>query len=196
VSNWEVAMQHGLLQVLTYGDVGQANWASVSEWMQTENGWNSQHLVGTSPIASRAVMLCRQMEAIHNSLHYSYQNFFQQKNKFSKRVFGSIDQSFSNQQYYLKEYAYFYLQKSTKSSVIVDCSIDILPADKNNVGDLLLFLNQQRSICFCQAEQITVDNLTLQLLNKRYHTAGLFRYRQIYICRQQGEIVGCSIVYR
>ena len=53
-ANWRAALDARLLYVFSYGNVDDPPWASVTSWMHTTRGWNTQHLVGIGgPIASR-----------------------------------------------------------------------------------------------------------------------------------------------
>ena len=193
--NWRLAMNGGLLHILSYGNISVPPWASITSWLHATQGLNAQHLVCFGgPIASRAVMLCQQAAVIDDSAIYSARIFFLRKKRFANRVFGTLDKSLKSDACFIKDYSYFTFPKASVSLLRTNFRSEELR--ETDIVELQSFIEKQRSSVFINAEHINAESIELNYINKLYKSAGLFRYRKICVFRQDAQILGCALAYR
>ena len=196
-ANWRAAIDAGLLRILSYDSTTAPPWALTTLWLHTTHGWNIQHLVSFGfggPVASRAVLLCTGAASMDDPEDYSHQNFFQRKKRFANRVFGTIDKSLKSDACLIRDYSYLAFPKAKISSLEAHPMSDELC--ETDIVELQAFIESQRSSVFTNAEQINAESITLNNLNERYQSAGLFRYRKICVFHQDDQILGCALAYR
>jgi len=110
--NWKKAERGGeLLHSIVDTELPDGTWASLTSWRHTENGWNSQHLVGASPMASQAVVRAILSAAFYDDLHKSHQCWFQRKNRFANKLFGTFNKSLRHNEVWLGDYGLYGFEK-------------------------------------------------------------------------------------
>ena len=174
--NWERLLSGGqdLIRVVTYEDK-LGNWASVTLWKTAPWLWASQHLAGIgTPVGSRAVLLGTQAAFIAGEESGGVENWFQRKNRFAAKVFGSIVPKLGTRLSGVSDYAHFWfpidraIRLSHKSGTVIDA-----PVDRRPEGSVIRWADG-------------VDRQwEFEGLDAEYRRLGLRRYRHVFGVRSE-----------
>lgn len=196
--NWSRAMQAGeeLIQVVTFEDAESAAWASIVDWRTSETGWWSQHLVSAGkPVASRAVMLAAQVNALRRGGHESDQNWFRPNNKMPKRIFGSIEESLGQENASVDCYNYFAVKPENRR--VFGNGIRIVPCNARNADALADFARDIKGDVYVQAEDLDTGDVEMTAIDEIYRDAGMRRYRRAWLAVDvRDQVVAALIAYR
>ena len=193
--NWEKAAYANLVKVFTYENESENAWGSVVAWRHSEKALWSQHLVSSgNPVASRAVMLAAQIDAIKDN-RQSSQNWFRPDNKMPKRIFGSIEKSIGGHVASVDEYGLF--EASLESNAPVDCRQQVVECRQQHAARLAEFARGIKGDVYVQAEGLDGDDLGMETTDRLYRHVGLRRYRRAWMVLDRfGEVVAALIGYR
>jgi len=200
VQNWKKALQakDQLLWVASSHRNNFQKMATISLWRSTKNCWLAQHLTSNAgPSYVRNILIGTQLHAIENK-YRAGQNWFQPKNKYANKIFGSIESSIGSPYAKVSSYNYYYLHPDINK--ITDSSISIVQCRNNYYQKTLLqFLLDTMGNVFIETEEWDQDDIELEQINDLYSKFDLFRYRSIWMAFNKtygDEPVGVLTAYR
>lgn len=196
--NWRKAMRAGELLLFCVTHEGVAGeWASVSSWRSTSEGWQSQHLVSIgNPLGSRAVMLSAQAVRIHDRKDHSCQNWFRPENRFPARVFGTLTNVIAAQHAAITCQSLLAYPPGIQSS---GDNISVTTDHRNGrTSGLFALAEQIRGHAYAKAEDLNNDDVQLDAVDQLYSRVGLRRFRRIWLAHIPGNDgpVGAALAYR
>ena len=193
--NWEKAAAANLVKIYAYDDKSENAWGSVVAWRHSVSALWSQHLVSAgNPVASRAVMLAAQIDAIKDN-RQSSQNWFRPDNKLPKRIFGSIEKSIGGHVASVDEYGLFEAQLANKAQQ--DCRYRVVECTQRHAAQVVEFARKIKGDVYVNAEELSGCDLSLNQTDQLYKRVGMRRYRRIWVVLDRfGDIVAALIGYR
>ena len=194
-------MSHGkdVFSVNTYCNPDKNIWSSLCSFRTTHNSWITQHLVSNNPLGSRATMLSEQAVRIHGNMDISLQNWFQPKNKYANKIFGSIVQSIGDRYSVVNTFDYLKIPLSIiNQDEFLMGSVSLEPWYSTLRKHLLSLASLVRGEVYARAEELDHPDVLLDGLNEKYHEIGLCRYRRIWFAfsNKTQEPLACIIAYR
>lgn len=197
--NWRQGLRGGELihYVITYENLESGCWGAVGAWRHTRTGWNIQHLVSMgNPHASRAVLLAGQAVMLHEPFSDSQQCWFQPKNRFANRVFGSLTQKIGCDDAALAKHSF--LAVGLRAGTSAHDAVRVVCCTVEHRAALCQIASQTRGAVYVQAEELDAPDLELEAVDELYRLVGLRRFRKIWLAlsRPGDEPMGAIIAYR
>jgi hypothetical protein len=170
-----------------------SGWATVAAWRTSFHGWQTQHLVSTSPRAARTVLLAAQAAHLGHETAAAMQNWFRSTNRFASAVFGTFADGRPTEDVCIVEHAFFALPLH-----VVAGAAAVTPArrvtDEVEASRVLDFVTEVRGPVFVAGEELRGD-LELERLRPVYG-AGLTRSRQVHVLEEAGVVLGAALCHR
>lgn len=198
--NWKRAMSAGesLLYVVTPMSE-EAGWASLAGWRSAGESWQTQHLVGTGgPAVSRRVMLGAQAARLHRRHDRVTQNWFQRKNRFANKVFGSVLDDLPPGCGAVSDYAYLSLPiRPATIGADASANVRVREASEGDRPALADLATRARSAIYSVSEALDQPDLGLVATDEMYRRAGLRRYRRVLLAEGRGgHLLGAALACR
>lgn len=198
--NWRKGLRGGelILYCVTKEPRSANEWATITAWRTTNQGWHSQHLVSLgNPMCSRAVMLAPQAMRLHDWRDGSYQNWFRPENRFPAKVFGTLTETIGDGHSVVRTLNLLALPKSVSMS---NGKSALISAERRNgkTSGLYELAERARGRVFAIAEELGEEDVLLDALDQLYDRVGLRRYRRIWLASKPGDDLplGAALVYR
>jgi hypothetical protein len=199
-SHWQSALRGGeLIQyVVTYGDLRNQAWATLTSWRSTHQGWVTQHLVSTGgPVASRAVMLAGQAVRIRDGWDHAHQNWHRPDHKFAAPAFTGMVAHLPPGTAAVFPGAYLAVPRRHLRVTPPRTELRILALGAGPCEELATLARRCRSQVYVSAEELDGPDLLLDEVDRLYRLVGLRRYRRIWMAlTRTGLPVAAAIAYR
>ncbi len=184
---------------LTYQDPTCGSWASLSFWRSSSRRVQSQHLVSKGkPIASRQIMLAGQ-DHISFAGYDIVENWFRSENRYPNRIFGSVPDRLGADHAALEARDIIMFPRNScfdHGASGLRVQIDRMDSAGGKVARATLAGLAGQVIA--AAEEFDDGDVELRGLDDLYRSAGLRRYRRVFMATAQGfaQPLGIAVAYR
>lgn len=126
-------------------------------------------------------------------LHYII-SYFRPDNRFPKRMFGGVRDSVKNpkgcsiEPFMLLHYRNFGGDRSEGASILSDAKAVLDPAGLHDLKELHFYYEQHWGGLTLNALNLTPEVFTDEIIDRKYHKAGLKRARYVYALKQNGNL--------